>query len=482
MHDAFVSHSSEDKQLADALVHHLEAQKIRCWVAPRDITAGKSYAEAILDGLSDAQVMILVLSGSANSSPHVQREVERALSLGKAVVPVRVEDVTPSGALDYFISSVHWIDAFDPPIEEHFQVLADHVRALTTGQEPPRQPASVAPPAAEPAAPAAAKSRSMLPFVLIAVAVLLGVGLWILGPRIFGSGPEEGPEPPPAVAGPPPPPPGPTDPEPGSGDEAELAADKKRVEQIAIDLRSLRGEMQVLTRSASLTFKQLPQPDDIPPAPEPLSSQRAEMLENQLKAETRNIRSADLSAERLLSRAEVLAEQAEGLEFADRLRGSISEVASLRREVESGRKQIAKLVTSSSEHADRMEVEIEAAVARNATTPPSPPPTPPPVAAAPSVSRYSGNVGRQAANFSLTWYPDRSVSGTYSYPNWNRGKTYVLRGQNPREGYLELVEYTDGTATADLKLTKRIVGGSVQWAGKMYNRDGKVFEMKMTKK
>jgi len=76
MHDAFVSHSSKDRQAAIAMVHDLEALGIRCWVAPRDIAPGKSYAEAILDGLSGANVMVLVLSASANTSPtHLQKPV-----------------------------------------------------------------------------------------------------------------------------------------------------------------------------------------------------------------------------------------------------------------------------------------------------------------------------------------------------------------------------------------------------------------------
>ena len=32
--DVFVSHSTKDKQTADAIVATLEAAKIRCWVAP----------------------------------------------------------------------------------------------------------------------------------------------------------------------------------------------------------------------------------------------------------------------------------------------------------------------------------------------------------------------------------------------------------------------------------------------------------------
>jgi len=188
MHDAFVSHSSKDRQAAIAMVHYLEALGIRCWVAPRDIAPGKSYAEAILDGLSGANVMVLVLSASANTSPHVQREVERALSLGKPVIPVRVEDVKPSGALDYFISSVHWIDAFEQPVERHFQVLADHIAAIATTYKAPPEAVAPRPPVASFQAPEAAKpapspsrtSRKGLVGVSALILTLLASGGWWL--------------------------------------------------------------------------------------------------------------------------------------------------------------------------------------------------------------------------------------------------------------------------------------------------------------
>ena len=39
-HDVFLSYSSQDKTWADAACAVLERQRIRCWIAPRDITPG----------------------------------------------------------------------------------------------------------------------------------------------------------------------------------------------------------------------------------------------------------------------------------------------------------------------------------------------------------------------------------------------------------------------------------------------------------
>jgi TIR domain len=108
----------------------LESAGIRCWIAPRDIVAGTSYGEAIIDAIHSVKVMVLVFSSNANSSGHIPKEVERAVSNGVAIIPFRIEDVAPGKSLDYFIGSVHWLDAMTPPLENHLDNLAETVHKL----------------------------------------------------------------------------------------------------------------------------------------------------------------------------------------------------------------------------------------------------------------------------------------------------------------------------------------------------------------
>src|SRR5271170_383875 len=136
--DVFISYASKDKIVADAVCARLEAAGIRCWIAPRDIVAGTSYGEAIIDAIHGAKVMVLVFSSSANASGHIPKEVERAVSSGVAILPFRIEDVAPGKSLDYFIGSVHWLDAMTPPMENHLDHLAATVHKLipAKGGEP----------------------------------------------------------------------------------------------------------------------------------------------------------------------------------------------------------------------------------------------------------------------------------------------------------------------------------------------------------
>jgi hypothetical protein len=153
-HDVFVSYSMKDKAVADAVCAKLEGRKIRCWIAPRDAQGGVFYAESIIDAISESRFMVLILSSNSNDSAHVTREVERAASGGTVVIPFRIEDVSLSKSLQYFIGPVHWLDALTPPLENHLNQLADSIdvllRRVASGQQPKPAAVTPAPPAPDP--------------------------------------------------------------------------------------------------------------------------------------------------------------------------------------------------------------------------------------------------------------------------------------------------------------------------------------------
>lgn len=129
-HDVFISYSQKDRHTAMAVCHTLEARGVRCWIAPRDIDAGKEWMPAIAEGLSGSKALVLVFSSRANGSRHVAREVSIAFNEEIPIIPFRVEDVPPSTALKYAIGTTHWLDALTPPLEQHLETLADTVASL----------------------------------------------------------------------------------------------------------------------------------------------------------------------------------------------------------------------------------------------------------------------------------------------------------------------------------------------------------------
>ncbi|HLK58528.1 MAG TPA: ankyrin repeat domain-containing protein [Chthonomonadaceae bacterium] len=154
-HEAFISYCSKDKPIADAVCAALEAGGIRCWIAPRDILPGSEWGAAIIDAIHECQVMILVFSEHANTSPQIEREVERAVHHGVAILPFRIEEVMPSGSMEYFLSTPHWMDAMTPPVEQHIERLVDTTQRLLAHHKPSTQ--------AQPQAGTDAQSRSVSP-------------------------------------------------------------------------------------------------------------------------------------------------------------------------------------------------------------------------------------------------------------------------------------------------------------------------------
>ena len=196
-HDVFISHSSKDKVYADAVCARLESEGIRCWIAPRDILPGMAWGEAIVEAIEGSRLMVLLFSSNANSSPQIEREVERALNKQVTIVPLRIESVMPGKSLEYFLGTPHWLDAVTPPFEQHLEYIAQTIKVLLHRGEPgqteeiPRPPV---PPAAPPPPPRKLAAPKPGPILIgaagVAVVVLLAVlGWWLLGggpvPRKF---------------------------------------------------------------------------------------------------------------------------------------------------------------------------------------------------------------------------------------------------------------------------------------------------------
>jgi tetratricopeptide (TPR) repeat protein len=122
---AFISYAKADQAKAQEIADSLEERGFKCWIAPRDVRPGRTYGDEIIRGIERAGALILVLSSASNGSGFVSREIERAVSKNKHIFTVRIEDVLPSPALELFISSTQWIDAYSGRRGSHIDRLAE---------------------------------------------------------------------------------------------------------------------------------------------------------------------------------------------------------------------------------------------------------------------------------------------------------------------------------------------------------------------
>jgi adenylate cyclase len=109
--DVFLSYASQDGAIAEAVCETLEQAGVTCWIAPRDVTPGRFYADEIVRAIDAAKAIVLILSQNAAASPHVLREIERATSKNHPVVSLRIDTASLPAGLEYFLNTSHWLDA-----------------------------------------------------------------------------------------------------------------------------------------------------------------------------------------------------------------------------------------------------------------------------------------------------------------------------------------------------------------------------------
>jgi len=193
-HDVFISHSSNNRTVANAVCAALESIGIRCWIAPRDVLPGRSYSGEITRAIQQSRAFVLIFSEHSNNSEQVLREVQLAANSRLHIVQFRIDAVVPSDDLEYYLSGPHWLDAVTPPLDAHLEQLKSSMKALLAlprAAEPDTAPApapaigpvSRPPPPAQNIPSVAAAPPAVAPpssnvwkFVALGVAVVAALG------------------------------------------------------------------------------------------------------------------------------------------------------------------------------------------------------------------------------------------------------------------------------------------------------------------
>jgi flagellar basal body-associated protein FliL len=132
-YDVFISYCSEDRKIADALVHHLEANEIRCWIDHRDLLPGFSWRDGIIEALegNPGIAMVLLFSSASNKSRQVIKEISMADEENILVIPVRIENILPEGAIKLELQGRHWLDAFEGK-DDRIEKAAERIKQTLT--------------------------------------------------------------------------------------------------------------------------------------------------------------------------------------------------------------------------------------------------------------------------------------------------------------------------------------------------------------
>ena len=167
-HDIFVSHSSHDRDVADAACAALEARGFACWIAPRDLLPGQDYGEGMESAIGASRLFLLIFSAETNDSMRARRELEQAAGFGLPILAFRVAEVTPIPALHFLIGES--LDALTPPVAPHLDYLGDRIAQMLDGGglQPTLPPRPF---------PTAGRAHPWLPIALAGAAGLAAIAL-----------------------------------------------------------------------------------------------------------------------------------------------------------------------------------------------------------------------------------------------------------------------------------------------------------------
>jgi tetratricopeptide (TPR) repeat protein len=174
----FVSYATSDRKQALAVCKAIESRGTKCWISTRDVAPGENYQEAIVRSIRDARAMVLVFSEAANNSDEIKKELSLASRYRVPVLALRIEDVEPSDAFAYELSTRQWIDAYEG-WEKSIDSLVGRIGQLS-GAEPP---ASSAAPPARARTPLGSRHRTAIAAAAGLIVLVVAAGAWWLRPQ-----------------------------------------------------------------------------------------------------------------------------------------------------------------------------------------------------------------------------------------------------------------------------------------------------------
>lgn len=127
LYDIFISYSSKDAKVINALCHYLEERNLRCFVAYRDVPYGQDWGPYIVQGIKDAKVMVYVHSKKSNDSIETTREINLACKYDCEIIPFKIDSIEYVAEKEYRLTNVNWLDAFPGDPANYFERLYERL-------------------------------------------------------------------------------------------------------------------------------------------------------------------------------------------------------------------------------------------------------------------------------------------------------------------------------------------------------------------
>lgn len=136
-HDVFISYSTKNSELANKICYLLEQNKLKCWIAPRNIPSGTNYIEEITEGIKSTKIVVLVYSSYSQASKYVNNEINMAFSNNKPILSFNIDNSLPSEEMEYNLKVSQWLPAYPNPEDEFETLVVDALKLCNENADVP---------------------------------------------------------------------------------------------------------------------------------------------------------------------------------------------------------------------------------------------------------------------------------------------------------------------------------------------------------
>lgn len=114
-YDAFVCYSRQDSNIVRHIVSMLEVNGLKCFTDYNSIYIGVDFVKEIQKYLIECNVTLFLISANAikqyNTEPSwLNKELNYAISIGKPIIPIKIEEVLLPSQLQHLIGNLNYIE------------------------------------------------------------------------------------------------------------------------------------------------------------------------------------------------------------------------------------------------------------------------------------------------------------------------------------------------------------------------------------
>lgn len=139
--NCFISYARFDANAVDALVQSMQRLQFPVWI-DHNLTAGTSWWRTILQQIRQCDVVIVAVSKAMLASEAAHAEQMYAVTLGKTILPVIIDDSVKPASLPPHLSNIQCVNYADPTPIAGFELAT----ALSAVRPAPPLPSPLPPP------------------------------------------------------------------------------------------------------------------------------------------------------------------------------------------------------------------------------------------------------------------------------------------------------------------------------------------------